>query len=315
LLDVLGKLLPRLTLIAVVVSLVLPADADAHRLTTVAVDYRVRVLSSGDPGVRASTRDGGRKLELSVRPDETLVVLGYVKEPFLRFSPAGVEAAGASPTASAARLLPADGRHGWTRLTTSHAYAWTDQRLLPPPGPDDNRVRWSIPARARGERIAIVGESWREGRPALWPWLLAGVVVFAAAVALLRKRSSWSRRATLGLAVVAGAASTASVTGLALTDTGSSTGRWFQVAGVAAIVIAGTAVALRVGKAFDVAIGAVAVVAALECLSQLGMLRHAVVLSALPAVVARGLVTVGLAAGVAAVVFTFFQPQPNEKGR
>jgi hypothetical protein len=115
--------------------------------------------------------------------------------------------------------------------------------------------------------------------------------------------------------LLAGVAATASLVGLALADIGSPMSRWFQVGAVAAIVAGGAALALKVARAQLVTVGAMAVIAVLEGISQLGVLRHAVVLSALPASAARLAVTVAVSAGLAAAILTFLQPEPRPKGR
>jgi hypothetical protein len=304
----------RFLLIGISAALAAPTAAQAHPLTTVAVDYRVRVLSPGPRGVEASAGDGGRKLELAVPVRVRLVVLGYAGEPFLRFSPAGVEASTGSPTAAEAGLVrgAATGT-AWARLTDAHRFAWVDRRLLPPTA---GRARWSIPVEAGGRRSAITGMSWRESRPALWPWFLVGIGVLGLGIAgIALRRETWPRTGGVALALLAGVAATASLVGLALADIGSPMSRWFQVGAVAAIVAGGAALALKVARAQLVTVGAMAVIAVLEGISQLGVLRHAVVLSALPASAARLAVTVAVSAGLAAAILTFLQPEPRPKGR
>jgi len=309
-----GKRMRRFLLIGISAALGAPGAAQAHRLTTVAVDYRVRVLS-GPRGVEASTRDGGRKMQLAVPGQLALVVLGYAGEPFLRFSSVGVQASPRSPTAAEAGLLRETGVGGpeWTRLTDAHRFAWADRRLLAPPS---GQARWSIPVDVGGRRLAITGISWHVRRPASWPWLLVGIGVLGLGVGgIAVRRETWPRTGGLALALLAGAAATASVIGFALADIGSPASRWFQVGAVAAIVAGGTTLALNVERAQLVAVGAIAVVAVLEGISQLGVLRHGVVLSALPAPAARLAVTVAVSAGLAAAILTFLQPEPGRKGR
>lgn len=301
-----GKRLRRFLLIAAAAALIAPGAAQAHRLTTVAVDYRVRVLAPPS-GVQVAARDGGRKLELVADPAATVVVFGYANEPFLRFAPAGVLVSSSSPTAEAAGLV--GGGSGWVRLTAAHRFAWADQRTVPKPE-GGGHTRWSIPLIADGRRTAIFGESWRPPGPATWPWLAGGLVLLLAAVVVLHGHRDRWRKGSLLLAGVAGAATTVSLAGLALADIGSPAARWFQAIAVAAIAVGGIAIALRRRGAAFVALGAVGVVAVLEAIAQLGVFRHPVVLSALPASVARLAVVVGLTAGLAAVAVTFFQADP-----
>jgi hypothetical protein len=290
----------RLLLLVALAALLLPSAAQAHRLTTVAVDYRVRVLSPGEPGVQANATDGGRRLQLTVQPPLTATVLGYEHEPFLRFTAGGIEARQNSPTALATGS--AEGGRGWARVSTGHTFAWADQRLVPPAGA--GRARWSVPLILGGRCVSVLGESWRVPRPAGWPWLGAGVAVLAAAGILLLR----SGRASVGvfLAALASAAASASLIGLALAGIGSPVSRWFQAAAVAAIGVSGVGFAVCRRGAAPIALGLVAIVAAAEGIAQLGIFRHAVVLSALPADAARVAVMLAIAAGVPLIGFSVF---------
>lgn len=297
----------RLTSLVALAALAAPGAAQAHRLTTVAVDYRVRVVRHSAPGVLASTQDGGRKLALSVRPNATLTVLGYEREPFVRFTPRGVEARMSSPTAQALGL--SSGGRGWRLVSSGHEFAWTDQRLLPRPG--GGRTHWSIPFvdSELGSAAAVRGVSWREPAPVVWPWILGGAALLAVAVVLLLRGRR--RAAALVLAALAGAAVTATLIGLALAGIGSPTSHWLQVAAVAAIAMGGIILAVYRPRAAAVALGIVAIVAVLEGVAQLGIFRHPVVLSALPADAARALVAVSLAFGLAVVGFSVLQAEPR----
>jgi hypothetical protein len=287
-------------LLVALAALSAPGAAHAHRLTTVAVDYRMRVLTAAH-GVSASTLDGGRKLELSASPNEDVLVLGYEHEPFLRFTRQGVEARLSSPTAQSLGL--SSGGRGWKRVSSGHSFAWADQRLLP--GSGYRKTHWSIPVNQGDVR----GVSWREPAPVVWPWILGGAALFAGAVILLvcgRRRA-----AALVLATLAGAAITATLTGLALAGIGSAPSHWLQVAAVAAVAAGGIALATWKQGLAAVTLGIVAIVAALEGVAQLGIYRHPVVLSALPGNAARALVAVALACGLAVVGFSVLEVEPR----
>ena len=97
----------RLLIAAVLAALVVPGVAQAHHtaVPVVALDYRNHVVASSEPaGVHVSLEDAGRKLRLAVVPGLRVTVLGYEYEAFLRFDPAGVDAAARSKTALSLRL-------------------------------------------------------------------------------------------------------------------------------------------------------------------------------------------------------------------
>ena len=58
-------------------------------------------------GVRPTIVDGDRGLHLDVDPDTTLVVLGDLQEPMIRFDSGGVWVNRHSPTAAGAKLIRA----------------------------------------------------------------------------------------------------------------------------------------------------------------------------------------------------------------
>lgn len=289
----------RLSSLVALAALALPGAAQAHRLTTVAVDYRVRVLSAAR-GVTATIQDAGREIQLSV-PHGRVLVTGYEHDLFLRFSSQGVEARLSSPTAQALGL--SSGGRGWSLISSGHSFAWADQRLLP----GGQRTRWSIPVNGG----AVRGVSWREPAPAVWPWILGGVALLAGAVILLVR----GRRLAGGLvlAALAGAAVTATLTGLALAGIGSSTSHWLQVGVVAGLAVGGIALAVRIPQTAAVALGVVAIVAVLEGVAQLGIFRHPVVLSALPGNAARALVAVAVACGLAVIGFSVLEVEPGSR--
>ena len=98
-----------------------------------------------------------------------------------------------SPTAAADGLVAAD-RRGWVRVSHGSTFAWHDHRLAPPrvsrPGPAG---RFAIPVAVDGRQAVIGGAFVRVARPALWPWLTAGVLLVGAIiVAVARRRADGS---------------------------------------------------------------------------------------------------------------------------
>ena len=199
-------------LLVVAVGLVAPRPAAAHlRSGTLSTDFEARVggFHPAASGLVARVLDGDQRLELRVGSRRVVVVLGLLGEPFLRFSPAGVEANLASPTASSARVVSARdvvSARGveWRRLTRGHVLAWHEGRLRPMPavrasssGPQEVAA-WSIPLIVDGRPTRLVGTEWFAAGPSLWPWLLAGALlvaiggVGARALSLRRKRQAAS---------------------------------------------------------------------------------------------------------------------------
>ena len=88
----------------------LSRPAAAHlKSGTLSTDFEARAgtFRPAAPGVTARLLDGDQRLELRVEPGSVVLVLGFLGEPFLRFSASGVEANVASPTASSARVISA----------------------------------------------------------------------------------------------------------------------------------------------------------------------------------------------------------------
>lgn len=147
-----------------------------------------------------------------------MAVLGYLGEPFVRIDDAGVAINDASPTAASTRLSknrrPASGiRPAWTLQPHRNFVVWHDQRVQALP-PGVSHVTWRIPVILDGRRTNIRGETWRLGRPALWPWLtllllfLAGTPIFLHAL-VLSTFSGLAARLLAITAIGAGLAATA----------------------------------------------------------------------------------------------------------
>jgi hypothetical protein len=289
-----------------------PAQGAAHAApSSVAADglARVRSLGPGLEGAQARVLGGDQRIWLKVDPARSVLVLGYVDEPFLRFSEAGVAVNRRSPTARVAGALsaPPDASAGtpvWRPLTAAHEYAWHDHRLRPSGGAAGGGTRaWSIPVVVDGQRSSIAGEARYEPPPALWPWLVPlGVAVAGVGLLLRRRHAATAAAATHALAVCALAGGLTSFVGRSLGQEGGPVGRWLGAgAAVALGVLLVAGLAWRWSGRRPAAIVA-GVIGASEGLAMLAVFRHGLVLSALPVEVARAAAALGLLAGAATVV-------------
>ncbi len=279
------------------------------------LDFVARVVSTGrDPSVvRVRIDDGDRKLELRVAPSHTVVVLGYAGEPFLRFSPAGVEVNVRSPTAladtlvrggSAPALTPRAAAQ-WSLRTTGDRIAWHDHRLGPVPGRSYGNgavATWTIPLVVDGRPDRITGRLWHAHGPSLWIWLALFGLALAAAAELTRQQPGPARRIALVCAGAAGAAAGVLSVGLSFGPGVPSSAAWESVP--ATIVVAALAVAafVRLPQVRGALAGLVGLVGALVGLGEAGVLVHGYVISSLPAVVMRVSAATAVAAGLVAAV-------------
>jgi hypothetical protein len=180
-------------------ALFFPTTAFAHgRNAPVATSFQARVdqVPAGVP-LQAKVVDGDRKLWLLVPPSSTLIVLGFQREPYIRFDPAGVELNLRSPTTYlnqprptyASRPTSASAPPDWKRVTHAHSYSWHENRLHAVERlvhGDDARVvgRWSVPVELGGKATAISGTLSYVPGPRRRLWLLAVVAGVAAALAV-----------------------------------------------------------------------------------------------------------------------------------
>ena len=280
----------RLFVLAVVVWLVVPSTAAAHlRSGTTAVDYRARVTSPPDRAFAARVYLSDRALHVVVRRGHTLVVLGYLGEPFMRIDAGGVSVAGASPTAASTHVVSHAG---------AHAITWHDARVQSLP-PGTSRARWSVAIVVDGRRSAITGVVWRIARPLWWLWLVVAMAAAAAAVtgALCADHlEAWS----VALGAVAAACAVVAAAGFSL-STYASPGTWIESADEAIFALAGAAVLAWGPRAARAAAGGgLGLLALAVGLSKGAIFLHAVVLSTLPGTMCRALVAVAVAAGIAA---------------
>ena len=175
----------------------MPGTAYAHAGGRIATDFEARLagVSPAAPSVRPQVLGGDLKLQLTVSGSHTVVVLGLLGEPFLRFTPAGVDANAASPTAWNSRVISAGDAvksaraPAWRRVSGGHTYSWHENRLRPAPvvrdgGTTARRVAsWSIPLLVDGRRSRVFGWEWHETAPSLVPWIAAAAAIIAAAAA------------------------------------------------------------------------------------------------------------------------------------
>lgn len=205
-------------LICGLAALLFPATALAHgRNAPVATSFRAKVdhVPTG-AAVEANVVDGDRKLWLRVPSSSTLIVLGFRREPYIRFDQAGVAVNLRSPTTYLNQPRPqyappgtsASAPPDWKRVTGAHTYSWHENRLhalerLVHGG--DARVvgRWSVPVEVRGEAGAIAGTLSYVPGPGRGVWLLA--VIAAAAVALAAARNRQAAEVVLSILALAAA--------------------------------------------------------------------------------------------------------------
>jgi hypothetical protein len=180
-----------------------PAAAHAIGAGTGASNYRTRIrgIDQGVPGLSVRTAAGGQ-LELTNHGAEVLV-LGYRLEPYLRVGPGGVYENQRSPSAYTNRFSTAptsipsefdpEAAPRWKRVGDGPTAVWHDHRAHWS-GPDPAEVTanprvphvvmpdWQVPLR-QGDRTMVVHGTvtWVPG-PSPWPWALAAVALFAAAL-------------------------------------------------------------------------------------------------------------------------------------
>jgi hypothetical protein len=295
-----------IVLLLVGITLAAPASASAHaRTTTVALDYRLNLdrKTRSIPGVSVAIFDGDRALRVTVR-GVAVVLHGDLGEPMLRIGPRGAWVNRASVTAVAERLTQPS--QGWARVASGPSYTWHEHRLAPPPYASRTGAvaRFTIPATVDGHAMTIGGTFVRYRRPALWPWVVAGVV-FAGSVAVAVRIH---RGLTIGLGTLAGLAALASLIAFSAADAPNGRVAWLQIGlGIGlGLVVLGVLFRAHEPRRSQLA-GLLGAVAAALSLGSLGVFRHGVVVSLLSATASRSLLAVALFAGAAAAVTSFVQ--------
>jgi hypothetical protein len=239
-----------------------PAVAHAIGSGTEASNYRTGVhgIEKGTPGLSVRVVAGGQ-LELTNRSGQEVLVRGYRLEPYLRVGPDGVFENQRAPSTYTNRFRAApasipsefdpEAAPEWKRVGDGPSAVWHDHRAHWT-GPDPPAVTanpralhvvvpdWQVPLR-QGERDMVVrGDiSWVPG-PSPWPWVLAAVALFAAALAAA---GGYRRPRVLGVvALVAVAADMVHTAGALLASTAPLSAELYGAATSAAgWVVAGLA--------------------------------------------------------------------------
>ena len=299
-------------------TLLFPATALAHgRNAPVATNFQAKV-DHGPAGVEAKVVDGDRKLWLRVPSSSTLIVLGFQREPYIRFDPAGVELNLRSPTTYlnqprlqyASRATSVSARPDWKRVTGAHAYSWHENRLhalerLVHGGKARVVGRWSVPVQLGGKVSVITGTLSYVPAPRRWVWPVA--VIAAAAVALavaVRRRGT----AEVVLSVVALAAALIARLGRELYGRPVVPTVSLAVAALSCLVavalFGGLLAARDERRQFVVLI--IGGFALYQGLTLVSVLTRGVVLAALPATVERAAVATALACAAATLAVVLF---------
>ena len=289
-------------------ALALPAQAAAHgRAATIALDYRLTLdpTTLALPGVHVRVLDGDRDLQVQVDPGVHLVVRGQLNEPLLRIDRSGVWANANSPTATLDGIVSTS-RRGWVQLSGGRSIAWHDHRLSPPPASKPGPVgRFAVAVEIDGRPASISGTFVRVARPAPWPWPVAAAALVAGIVVALRRRSLRAAL-TVGVGIAAGVAALAEVTTFAVRDAPTGGVAWLQVGTALGVGVVLGALLLRLrGRARVHAAGVVGAVSAAVSLGSLPVFWHGVVISALPAPLARAVCGLAIVCGGAAVALSF----------
>jgi hypothetical protein len=297
--------LTRTVLAAATAVLVSPPAASAHlRTGTTAVDYQAAV-SEPRPSPTAAFRVGvyasDLALHLATRGSHTVVVLGYLGEPFLRVGPHGTAVNPASPTAAASGLLPrgtasSRRRESWRLTPGRRSVVWHDSRVAAL-APTALHGTWRIPIILDGRRSEISGRIRRLPPPTLWPWLtLLALIPMCAALWWTGTRAH-PKTVCIVYGSVDTVAALALIVGFAL-DPYASAGTWIAGADETAFFAAAGAAAVwaparfRVGGALGLGLLALAV-----GLSKGAIFLHAVVLSTLPGDLSRLLSVIAIGCG------------------
>ena len=283
------------------VALAAPAGADAHlRSGVVAVDYRASVVSP-EPAVKARIYQSDRALSVTAEAGHTIVILGYLGEPFIRLGAGQVTVNAASLTAAGLGLLRGSRPGtGWRFRSRGLTFVWHDRRLRGLPAGVDSK-RWAIPIVVDGRSARLTGELERVERPPAWPWIVVGLpFVLVTALLLVRRRMSRVRAAAVILGVTSAVGMVATAAGFAFDSYGSG-GKWVAAANELVFALVGIAFIMRGSPQVKaIAGGALGFLGLGVGLSKIPVFLHGVVLSVVPATIARLIVSVTIFAGAAA---------------
>ena len=310
----LTRRLRRSALVAAAMVVAMPGTAWAHTGGRIATDFEARPVGLRPPvdGVRAQVLGGDLKLQLTVSGAHTVVVLGLLGEPFLRFTPAGVQANAASPTAwndgvvSRSAAVAAGGGPAWRRVAAGPTFAWHENRLRPRPlvngsATPERVAAWSVPLVVDGRRARVTGYEWYAAGPSLLPWIGVGALLLAAAGAAARYTGRTAhRRLAAALLPTAVAAWLAGWIGILLFGHPSALVIALAAAYAAVtVLLVLAAVTATAGNGRLAAAGIVGALAAVFTVPEVEAFTRGFVFSALPATAARGVALVSFTGGVA----------------
>lgn len=292
---------------AALLALAAPGPAAAHlRTGTAAVDYRAAVTDGATAAYTARIYQSDRAIALSVEQGHTVVVVGYLGEPMLRLSAAGLAVNTASPTAASAGLLARGERvlargAAWRLTRGRRSAVWHDARAAGLPA-GTSRGTWRIPLEVDGHRVLLTGTLRRLRRPALWPWaFLFAIFVLGSGLASRRLPATALGRAAIATAVVAGLAAVETALAFAV-DAYASPGTWIAGMDELALVAAAFAALVWAPRQAHVPVAVcLGLLSAAVALSKGAAFVHAVVLAAAPGA-ARLMLTLALGCGFAAAL-------------
>ena len=282
-------------------ALAAPTGAAAHlRSGVVAVDYRASVVSP-NLSVEARVYQSDRALSVTAEAGHTVVILGYLGEPFVRICAGRVAVNAGSLTAAGLGLLGGSlPGAGWRLRSRGETFVWHDRRLRGLPAGVD-RKRWSIPLVVDGHSAQLTGELERVERPPVWPWIALGLpFVLVTALLLLRRHMSRVRSAAVALGVTSAVGMLATGAGFALDSYGSG-GKWVAAANELIFALVGIAFVVRGSRQVKAIAGSALGFLGLGVgLSKIPVFLHGVVLSVVPGTITRLIVSVTISAGAAA---------------
>lgn len=308
----------RFAAVALVVAAALGAapTAGAHlRSGVVAEDFLASSAPLGPLANALSLRiyKTDRALALTVHPPHSVTVFGYLGEPFIRISNAGVYVDRSSPTAAAAGLVrdPTKWRPGhpsWRLYSRGETVLWHAPALRGLPAVVD-RAAWRVPIAVDGRATALHGSIWRVPAPALWPWLAFAVPVALVALAFVAAFRRRLRFAVAAFGLLAAVATLTVIAAFTLTRTANG-GRVYEGANELIFALVGLGVLAR-GRENARAFAAtgLGLLALGVGLAKVPVLLHGVVLSSFPPTAARiavaGAIWTGAAAAVLGLVVFF----------
>jgi hypothetical protein len=335
-------LIRRASLVAAGLVLLTASPAFAHALNGASPsNYRTRILAVEPPrpGIDVEVVEAGNRILLTNRTQDEVVVLGYVKEPYLRIGPQGVFEnlrSGATytnrsrlPTAEVPAKASRDPNTPpeWRKVSAGNSFRWHDHRVhymgLQPPGPvkaDPGQEHviipaWEVPLLVGPgqEEILVKGDlTWVPG-PSNLPWLglaaLSGLALVGLVLGPGARRPSLARGALMVALAVLVALDVSRLAGLA-GNVGSSLIRaagqnlpavaaWVVAVLAAVFILRGDA---RVGPALAAGTGALF---ALSAFGDINVLSRSQLATNAPVWLIRMSVATGFGLGLGLLVVAF----------